>query len=332
MSSHRDITPEPVIDHIIFCDASGLGWGAHDDCTTINGRWSDYESGMHINSLELLAIQLALFSFAISLKGKKHVRVMSDNATAIAYINKKGGVKSMVCNDIAKVIWGFCMENNFHISAAHIPGKHNILADLAFQKFQDASEWMLNSKVFGYLTKGFGMPELDLFASRLNKQIPTYVSWLPDPGSVAIDAMTIPWSGHYVYCFPPFSMMWPTIKKIERESDKALVICPCWPTQTWFARLLQLAIAPPIEISSRHLHLPGIRDRQLHPLAPKLRLLAVLCSRKVCAQNSFRLKHSTYLSQRGAITHNRNIAALERDGKGFVVLGTWIPLEQLPQM
>ena len=57
-----------------------------------------------------------------------------------------------------------------------MPGIHNILADLASKKFQDSAEWMLEPKILQ-----FRKPEIDIFTSRLTKQIPVYASWLPDP-------------------------------------------------------------------------------------------------------------------------------------------------------
>ena len=41
------------------------------------------------------------------------------------YMNKQGSIKSLSSNEIAKKIWEFCIHNNRHISAAHIPGKHS---------------------------------------------------------------------------------------------------------------------------------------------------------------------------------------------------------------
>ena len=35
-------------------------------------------------------------------KVSKHVRIMSDNTTAISYVNNKGVIKSELCNDITK--------------------------------------------------------------------------------------------------------------------------------------------------------------------------------------------------------------------------------------
>ena len=79
---------------------------------------------------------------------KKHVRIFYNNTTAVTYINKQGDIKSLSCNEIAKKI---CIDNNTHISAAQIPGKHNILVDLASRKFQDSPEWM--PKIFDYVIR-----------------------------------------------------------------------------------------------------------------------------------------------------------------------------------
>ena len=80
------------IDYAIHTDASNEGWGASDNrYPDINGRWTLGEQMLHINALELKAIKLALYSYLPLNSGVKHVRIKSDNTTAISYINKKGG-------------------------------------------------------------------------------------------------------------------------------------------------------------------------------------------------------------------------------------------------
>ena len=239
MDSYAYIRATPQIDQIIHTDASkhlGGGWGAsdgvHDD---INGRWSLDEQHMDINCLELKAIKLAIQSYAPLYDNCRHIRIMSDNTSAIAYINKQGGTKCMAQNKLALEIWEYCRQNDIYISAAHIPGKHNILADEASRKFADAAEWTIPDTAFVRLTDIHGKPDIDLFASRLNYKVDTYVSWLPDPESSYIDAMKINWGGKYIYAFPPFSMIWPVLNKIISDKvEKALLILPKWPTQAWY--------------------------------------------------------------------------------------------------
>ena len=52
--------------------------------------WSDTETNLHINILELKAVFLAIKSFQTHLLNKR-VLVASDNATVVFYLNKQGG-------------------------------------------------------------------------------------------------------------------------------------------------------------------------------------------------------------------------------------------------
>ena len=99
---------------------------------------------------------------------------MLDNTTAIAYINKMGGggggPHSLHANAIAREIWCWAMERGCWLSAAHIPGSCNNIADFS-RHFHDNTEWTLKLTVFQAITTVFFCPEVDLFASRLNCQV-----------------------------------------------------------------------------------------------------------------------------------------------------------------
>ena len=72
-------------------DASTTGWGATCEEVRTGGPWSETESHLHINCLELLAATLAVKCFA---RDKEDIMILlrMDNTTAIAYINKRGGI------------------------------------------------------------------------------------------------------------------------------------------------------------------------------------------------------------------------------------------------
>ena len=185
----------------------------------------------------------------------------------------------MVLNDMAVDIWDYCIQQGIHISAAHIPGIHNVLADTASREFDDSAEWAIPQSRFEKITRVFGTPDIDLFASRLNHKLATYASWKPDPDSAVIDAMSISWKHDFIYMFPPFSMLWPVLSKMEEDQvTRAIIVMPDWPTQSWYPRLMKKSLSQPITIPSSCLYLPGTKKK--HSLAPKLKLLAVLCSWK----------------------------------------------------
>ena len=100
-NSFQDLViPKP--DITIFADASETGWGIADGHNPSRGRCSQHER-MHTNVLELKAAFIGIRTYCHN-RSYKHIRVMSDNSVAIAYINNTGGIKSKKCNEIAKEI------------------------------------------------------------------------------------------------------------------------------------------------------------------------------------------------------------------------------------
>lgn len=135
---------------VLECDACTSGWGAvlkTTDQPTANGLWSCSHQKFHINVLELLAIYFGLQALCKSLRGH-HVGIRSDNMTAVSYINHMGGTKSYQCNDVTKLIWLWCKNNDIWISAAHIPGTQNTIADCLSRRDNINTEWALNNKTF----------------------------------------------------------------------------------------------------------------------------------------------------------------------------------------
>ena len=225
-------------DVTVFTDASEQGWGAYMGDITTGGRWTYEESQSHINVLELKAIFFSLKSLIT--RPCQHVRIMTDNTTAMAYIKHMGGVRSLQCNEVAHEIWKWCEQRSIWLSIAHVPGVENVIADYKSRHFSDNVEWQLNPKLFERICQRFGEPTIDLFASRLNKQIIRYVSWMPDPEAVAVDAFSMSWTNEYFYAFPPFSCIARCIRKILEDKATGLLVVPFWPTQPWWARLINL--------------------------------------------------------------------------------------------
>ena len=116
------------------------------------------------------------------------------------------------------------------------------MADYKSRHFSDNLEWRLNNKVFHKIVGIFGLPEIDLFASRLNKKVERFVSWGPDPEAEAIDAFTMDWSNVFFYAFPPFSLVGQTIEKAVTEEARGILVVPKWSTRPWWGRLVSLGL------------------------------------------------------------------------------------------
>ena len=143
------------IDTAIYTDASLDGWGAVCEKPETGGMWTKQEQALHINALELLGAKLGLFSFFKDKKDIKHIRVMMDNNTAVAYINNMGGIRSDLCDDIAFDIWQWTPEQQIWVSAAHIPGSENVVADKNSRIFERSSEWKLRESVCKHIVSAY---------------------------------------------------------------------------------------------------------------------------------------------------------------------------------
>ena len=98
-TSYRNLEERPITD-VVYTDASSHGWGTIYKKQEINGGWANKETLQSINTLELLAIKFAIKSFFKEYKDG-HIRIISDNVTAVPYINNMGECKSPCCNKMA---------------------------------------------------------------------------------------------------------------------------------------------------------------------------------------------------------------------------------------
>ena len=124
-------------------------------------------------------------------------------------------------------------------------------------------------------------PNIDLFATRINRQFPCFLSFKPDPEAFAVDAFTIDWSTYKFYAFPPFSMIPRVLRKIQDDNAKGICVLPNWPTQPWFPRAKKLMLRPSItlNVSQNVLLLPN-RPEVKHPVLKKLQMIVCLLSAK----------------------------------------------------
>ena len=141
----KSLLPLPI-DIVIYTDTSKVGWGANLGTHRINGRWDETEAVLHINILELMAVEIAILAFCKN-EHKKHVRLMIDNMTAVSYLQNMGGIKFPECNKLSRNIWKWAEIRKMWLSAAHIPGTENCTADTDSREFNDDSEWMVSDFV-----------------------------------------------------------------------------------------------------------------------------------------------------------------------------------------
>ena len=118
------------------------------------------------------------------------------------------------------------------------------------------------------------MPDIALFASRLNHKASKHGSWKPHPLASIVDAFTLNWRDFSnAYAFPPFCLVGTCLQKVVLQQAILTVVVPLWCTQAWFTILLSFLMDHPrfVRATKGVLHNPILG--QMHPLSPKLNLL-----------------------------------------------------------
>ena len=274
--------PAPEIS--ICTDASYAGWGAHilPSFDSTRGTWTRTEAHLHSNHLEMLAVELALHRWEDRCVGSP-VLILSDNSTVVAYIQKSGGTHSPSLCMIAYRLLLWCRSRRIVLVARHIPGRLNVLADSLSRRGQPIhTEWSLCPAIFRWIKTLWETPMVDLFATRWNFKLPTFVSPVPDPTAWAVDALSINWNGLIAYAFPPTVLVPKVIAKVRESTAVVILIAPFKWDKVWTTDLLALATHPPIPLPEKRTLLKQPRETLFHPCPERLQLHAW----RLCATQS----------------------------------------------
>ena len=212
------------------------------------------------------------------------VLVRCDNATVVAYINHQGGTRSGHLCALAWDLIHWCIRHGVTLSAVHVPGEENVTADALSRGWIVPTEWSLLPQVAQSLFLLIDRPHVDLFASRVNNQLPIYCARRSDSSAWQIDALAFQWDGLLAYAFPPFSLIPRVLAKIEQENCRVLFIAPFWPCQPWFPRLINLVVHRPVILPRRADILYQPSSGMLHPAPGDLHLTCWVLSHDLSAQ------------------------------------------------
>ena len=239
------VLPQPSAR--IYTDASLKGWGAHFDGRVLSGIWSEEETRLHINVLEMRAVLYALRLLDFS-RGE-NILVSTDNSTVVAYINHQGGTRSLSLWNETLELFVFLMHKGLSLRAVHIPGHMNVIADQLSRAGQTLpTEWSLHPEVVRDLFRQWGKPHVDLFATRYNHKCDLFVSPVPDPLALATDALSFDWDHLWAYAYPPPQILTKVLRKLRSHSCQIMLIAPDWPKQSWYSDLLELSVEDPVRL------------------------------------------------------------------------------------
>ena len=289
----------PAFDMVIYTDASTQGWGAQSNGILTGGRWTPQESRNHINvrvkscptGHQVLSLRSGAEATAHqSTDGQFYRSCLRQQERRNQVINA-GGVSSQAMGSL---------PSEQHMDNSTTPSWNSEcrcgLGLMSLQRTHgvDSGLWS-GLSIFTRIVRKFYTPQVDLFASRLNHQLPKYVSQHPDPEVMSVDAMTLEWNKWTSFIHPPIVMLPRILKKIREDQATCLLIAPNWPAQTWYPLLLQLLIDIPtiLPMSEHTIYLPFNRQAR-HPLWRTLKLAVWPLSGDAVKQEVFHHRCATY--------------------------------------
>ncbi|CAJ0917855.1 unnamed protein product [Ranitomeya imitator] len=162
---------------------------------------------MPINSLKIRAILLALRAFH-HLLAASHIRIQSDNAMAVAYVNHQGGTRSTQAMREVSHILHWVEDTGSVLSAVHILGVDNWEADFPRRQGIDLGEWSLHAEIFCQICHRWGTPDVDLMASHFNAKVSNVMARTHNPRSLGADVLVQERiQFQLLYIFPPLPLI-----------------------------------------------------------------------------------------------------------------------------
>ncbi len=232
-------------------DASNKGWGAQCEGKPTFGLWSEEESGLHINCLEMLAVCRACHFFLPDIRGH-HVLIRSDSRSVVSYINHQGGLVLKRLCTLAKGLLVWAQTNLRSLKATHVPGKMNQGADMLSRNNVSSEEWTLHPLTVQRIWEVSGRARVDLFASEDNSHCPIYFT-------KSTDALAQEWPSLLLYAFPPIALLPQVLRRVREQRHRLLLIAPLW------RGLFQLLEAAPWPIPLRRDLLSQANGMLWHP-------------------------------------------------------------------
>ena len=122
------------------------------------------------------------------------IEVVTDNTTVVHCLNKQGTIRSARLLDLSETILEEAHSRHLTIKASHLAGEHNTWADALSRGSANTIDWSLTPACFDNICKWAGTPEIDLFASSTNHQLPQFLSLTEATPAGGPDALRTPWN------------------------------------------------------------------------------------------------------------------------------------------
>ena len=233
----QPIWHSPSAVRVVYSDASATGYGGYiveHGCYTAYGQWEAIEASQSSTWRELSAVWRVLQSLAGALSNYR-VRWFTDNQNVVRILQV--GSRQPQLQEVAIKIFSLSINCQIRLEPEWVPREENEQADY-LSRIIDLEDWFLNPSLFARLDAEWGPHTVDRFADYNNTQLVRFNSHCWSPGSEAVDAFTVNWSGENNWWCPPIALIPRVIRHARACSAYGTLIVPCWLSAPFLANAL----------------------------------------------------------------------------------------------
>ena len=244
----------------------------------------------------------------------------------VSRLNELGGVTSWSLWEVTRALLTWAWSLNMSLVAVHRPGVENDLADSLSRSSLDPHEWTLSKRVVRRLFQIWGTPEIDLFASQTNAQLPLFCQ------RDTRDAFQFDWSQWLTYAYPPIPLLPRTLRKVRDDRTQMVLLAPWSPATPWFSLLTSLMvdfpIALPLSLDLLTQEVEG-QGRAHHNELRSLHLTAWRLSGVASEQLAFQKRLSAFHLGQLELPPGKFMMLGGQRSQPGALPGTWFPVRRL---
>jgi hypothetical protein len=165
--------------------------------------------------------------------------IQSDNMATVCNLARQSACLTLL--KMTRAIFSLLTRANIRVTAVHIPGITNTLAD-NLSRLNQAGDYELTQEAY---QRGISTlqvtPSVDCFATVYNRKCSRFFT--PSMGknsqtAAAIDGLKQPWSTETLpYLHPPIAIIPQVIQKILNEKIFAVLFVPFWLGHSWWTSI-----------------------------------------------------------------------------------------------
>ena len=187
----------------IFTDASTQGWGAYMGDPQISGTWTHIDCKLHISCLELKAVICALQHWAPGPPG--YDRYGQFDSSFVYQQTRRDPFPQLVTFDSrASPLVRGSEHNNPSKTYSRRSERDSRPPTCISSEPANTDRVVPSPRDRETIFRVWETPEVDIFATVSNSHLPRFMSPIPEPRALAVDALSQDWQGRSMYMFPHF--------------------------------------------------------------------------------------------------------------------------------